>query len=177
MINIYPRFINVSKSSYYEHVVLWVFYHALIACYNICSFANYNCFITHVSLLLWTVKLGIGGFSMGAATALYSATCRITGQYGNGNLYPVDLSVVIGLSGWLPCSRFRFHHIHMWHKTPMHKFINIQNQTQVAYALFCWNAINLSHRNCVLGPWGTGWRGHMRLRGMQHLCPFCYAMV
>ncbi|XVF47895.1 hypothetical protein PTKIN_Ptkin03bG0146800 [Pterospermum kingtungense] len=51
------------------------------------------------------IKLGIGGFSMGAATALYSATCHILGKYGNGNLYPVNLSAVIGLSGWLPCSR------------------------------------------------------------------------
>ncbi|XVE63520.1 hypothetical protein DITRI_Ditri07aG0026700 [Diplodiscus trichospermus] len=63
----------------------------------------------HVANLLSTepanIKLGIGGFSMGAATALYSATCHILGKYGNGNLYPVNLSAVVGLSGWLPCSR------------------------------------------------------------------------
>ncbi|WRX31606.1 Phospholipase/carboxylesterase/thioesterase - like 3 [Theobroma cacao] len=62
----------------------------------------------HVANLLSTepanIKLGIGGFSMGAATALYSATCHILGKYGNGNLYPVNLSAVVGLSGWLPCS-------------------------------------------------------------------------
>ncbi|XP_008809651.1 acyl-protein thioesterase 2-like [Phoenix dactylifera] len=51
------------------------------------------------------VKLGIGGFSMGAATALYSASCCAYGRYGNGNPYPINLSAVIGLSGWLPCSR------------------------------------------------------------------------
>ncbi|GMI97589.1 hypothetical protein like AT5G20060 [Hibiscus trionum] len=51
------------------------------------------------------IKLGIGGFSMGAATALYSATCHVLGKYSNGNLYPVNLSAVVGLSGWLPCSR------------------------------------------------------------------------
>ncbi|XP_073116066.1 uncharacterized protein [Elaeis guineensis] len=51
------------------------------------------------------VKLGIGGFSMGGATALYSATCCAYGRYGNSNPYPVNLSAVIGLSGWLPCSR------------------------------------------------------------------------
>ncbi|WOK95797.1 acyl-protein thioesterase 2-like [Canna indica] len=51
------------------------------------------------------VKLGIGGFSMGAATALYSATCFAHGRYGNGTLYPINLSAIIGLSGWLPCSR------------------------------------------------------------------------
>ncbi|XP_022749518.1 acyl-protein thioesterase 2-like [Durio zibethinus] len=63
----------------------------------------------HVANLLSTepanIKLGIGGFSMGAAIALYSATCHILGKYGNGNLYPVNLSAVVGLSGWLPCSR------------------------------------------------------------------------
>ncbi|KAJ6915112.1 acyl-protein thioesterase 2-like [Populus alba x Populus x berolinensis] len=63
----------------------------------------------HVANLLSTepadIKLGVGGFSMGAATALYSATCRILGQYGNGNPYPVNLSAIVGLSGWLPCSR------------------------------------------------------------------------
>ncbi|XP_042510208.1 acyl-protein thioesterase 2-like isoform X1 [Macadamia integrifolia] len=64
---------------------------------------------THFANLLSTepadIKLGIGGFSMGAATALYSATCYIQGKYGNGNPYPVNLSAVVGLSGWLPCSR------------------------------------------------------------------------
>ncbi|KAJ6822387.1 acyl-protein thioesterase 2-like [Iris pallida] len=51
------------------------------------------------------IKLGVGGFSMGAATALYSASCCILGKFGNGNRYPVNLSAVVGLSGWLPCSR------------------------------------------------------------------------
>ncbi|KAG7029518.1 Acyl-protein thioesterase 2 [Cucurbita argyrosperma subsp. argyrosperma] len=64
---------------------------------------------SHVANLLSTepadIKLGIGGFSMGAATAIYSASRRILGQYGNGNLYPINLSAVVGLSGWLPCSR------------------------------------------------------------------------
>ncbi|KAG9156224.1 hypothetical protein Leryth_024268, partial [Lithospermum erythrorhizon] len=48
------------------------------------------------------VKLGIGGFSMGAATALYSATCFAQGKFGNGNPYPLNLRAVVGLSGWLP---------------------------------------------------------------------------
>ena len=61
--------------------------------------------------LVVTVKLGIGGFSMGAATALYSASCYAYGRYGNSNLYPVNLSAVIGLSGWLPCSRY----VQIWH--------------------------------------------------------------
>ncbi|KAL6848090.1 hypothetical protein ACP4OV_022218 [Aristida adscensionis] len=52
-----------------------------------------------------TIKLGVGGFSMGAATALYSATCFAHGKYGNGNPYPVNLSLAVGLSGWLPCAR------------------------------------------------------------------------
>ncbi|XP_011035658.1 PREDICTED: acyl-protein thioesterase 2-like [Populus euphratica] len=63
----------------------------------------------HVANLLSTepadVKVAIGGFSMGAATALYSATCAALGQYGNGNAYPINLRAVVGLSGWLPGSR------------------------------------------------------------------------
>ncbi|GAU22314.1 hypothetical protein TSUD_261140 [Trifolium subterraneum] len=53
----------------------------------------------------WEVKVGIGGFSMGAATALYSATCFAMGKYGNGIPYLINLRAVIGLSGWLPGSR------------------------------------------------------------------------
>lgn len=63
----------------------------------------------HVANLLSTepadIKVGVGGFSMGAATALYSASCFTHGKYGNGNPYPVNLSAVVGLSGWLPCAR------------------------------------------------------------------------
>ncbi|WOG84026.1 hypothetical protein DCAR_0103206 [Daucus carota subsp. sativus] len=51
------------------------------------------------------IKLGVGGFSMGAASALYSSMCHVLGQYGNGNPYTLNLSVIVGLSGWLPCSR------------------------------------------------------------------------
>ncbi|GKC25890.1 alpha/beta hydrolase fold protein [Tanacetum coccineum] len=64
---------------------------------------------THVANLLASepddVKLGVAGFSMGASVALHSATCRALGQYGNGNRYPINLSAVLALSGWLPCSR------------------------------------------------------------------------
>jgi len=63
----------------------------------------------HIANLLSTepadVKVGIGGFSMGAAMALYSATCYTLGRYGNGNPYPVNLRAIIGLSGWLPGAR------------------------------------------------------------------------
>ncbi|KAH7512524.1 hypothetical protein FEM48_Zijuj12G0099700 [Ziziphus jujuba var. spinosa] len=63
----------------------------------------------HVANLLSTepadIKLGVGGFSMGAATALYSATCFTAGKYGNNNPYPANLSAVVGLSGWLPCAK------------------------------------------------------------------------
>jgi len=52
------------------------------------------------------VKVGIGGFSMGAATALYSATCFAMGRYGNGLPYTLNLRAVIGLSGWLPGARY-----------------------------------------------------------------------
>jgi len=43
---------------------------------------------------------------MGAATALYSATCFAMGRYGNGLPYTLNLRAVIGLSGWLPGSRY-----------------------------------------------------------------------
>ncbi|XP_050135743.1 uncharacterized protein LOC126611492 isoform X1 [Malus sylvestris] len=63
----------------------------------------------HIANLLSTepadVKVGIGGFSMGAAMALYSATCYAAGRYGNGNPYPLNLRAVVGLSGWLPGAR------------------------------------------------------------------------
>ncbi|KAJ4844632.1 hypothetical protein Tsubulata_022832 [Turnera subulata] len=63
----------------------------------------------HIANLLSTepadVKVGIGGFSMGAATALYSGTCAALGRYGNGNPYLINLRAVVGLSGWLPGSR------------------------------------------------------------------------
>ncbi|XP_052175638.1 uncharacterized protein LOC127790276 [Diospyros lotus] len=73
------------------------------------DFEGLDASVAHIANLLSTepadIKLGIGGFSMGAATALYSATCFAQGQYGNGNPYPVSLRAVVGLSGWLPGSR------------------------------------------------------------------------
>ncbi|KAK6236033.1 hypothetical protein SCA6_011370 [Theobroma cacao] len=89
----------------------------------------------HVANLLSTepanIKLGIGGFSMGAATALYSATCHILGKYGNGNLYP-DLEEPDGRinPGSEACcilahsavSRLRLHHlVMMWLHTNMER--------------------------------------------------------
>lgn len=63
----------------------------------------------HVVNLLSTepsdVKLAIGGFSMGAAGALHSATCFAQGKFLNGNPYPTNLSAILGLSGWLPGSK------------------------------------------------------------------------
>ncbi|MFS8025542.1 putative alpha/Beta hydrolase [Helianthus anomalus] len=49
----------------------------------------------------------VGGFkfSMGAATALYSASCFTHGKFGNGNTYSTHLDAVVGLSGWLPCAK------------------------------------------------------------------------
>ncbi|KAF7830269.1 acyl-protein thioesterase 2-like [Senna tora] len=68
-----------------------------------------NASAAHVANLLSTeppnIKLGVGGFSMGAATALFSAACHVLGHYGNRNIYPVNLSAIVALSGWLPCSR------------------------------------------------------------------------
>ncbi|XP_024980192.1 acyl-protein thioesterase 1 homolog 1-like [Cynara cardunculus var. scolymus] len=63
----------------------------------------------HILSLLSTeppdVKLGVGGFSMGAATAIYSASCFARGKLGNGTGYSTHLDVVVGLSGWLPCAK------------------------------------------------------------------------
>ncbi|MFS7916565.1 putative alpha/Beta hydrolase [Helianthus anomalus] len=55
----------------------------------------------------FVVKLGVRGFkfSMGAATALYSASCFTHGKFGNGNTYSTHLDAVVGLSGWLPCEK------------------------------------------------------------------------
>ncbi|RLM98349.1 hypothetical protein C2845_PM06G04190 [Panicum miliaceum] len=55
----------------------------------------------HVS----AVKLGIGGFSMGATVALHSVACYAHGKFTSGIPYPITLNAVISLSGWLPCSR------------------------------------------------------------------------
>ncbi|KAM7267116.1 hypothetical protein ACFE04_009282 [Oxalis oulophora] len=57
------------------------------------------------STWMHSFKLGVGGFSMGAATSLYSATCFARGKFGNSNNYSTNLSAVVGLSGWLPCAK------------------------------------------------------------------------
>ncbi|GKC06123.1 acyl-protein thioesterase 2-like protein, partial [Tanacetum coccineum] len=49
--------------------------------------------------------LGVGGFSMGAATALYTASCFVHGKLGNDDAFPTRLNAVVGLSGWLPCAK------------------------------------------------------------------------
>lgn len=75
----------------------WVF----VACFSAFGLITFHCL-----WLIFAVKLAIGGFSMGAATALHSATCFALGKYGNGNPYPLNLSAVVGLSGWLPDAGF-----------------------------------------------------------------------
>nr|AAD55595.1 F6D8.5 [Arabidopsis thaliana] len=58
---------------------------------------------SHIANLLSSEPAdGIGGFSMGAAISLYSATCYALGRYGTGHAYPINLQAVVGLSGWLP---------------------------------------------------------------------------
>lgn len=73
------------------------------------DFEGLDASAAHIANFLSTepasIKLGIGGFSMGAATALYSATCFAQGRYGNGIPYPVNLRAIVGLSGWLPGAR------------------------------------------------------------------------
>ena len=79
-------------------LLFWICLSFLITLYFVFRFTYYIC--------VCSVKLGVGGFSMGAASALYSSMCHVLGQYGNGNPYTLNLSVIVGLSGWLPCSRF-----------------------------------------------------------------------
>ncbi|KAL9242416.1 hypothetical protein vseg_016411 [Gypsophila vaccaria] len=63
----------------------------------------------HVVNLLSTeptdIRVGVGGFSMGAATALHTATCHVSGKYANGEQFPANLSTAVGLSGWLPSAK------------------------------------------------------------------------
>lgn len=63
----------------------------------------------HVANLLSTepsdIKLAVGGFSMGAATALHAATCYVTGKYADAETFPANLCAAVGLSGWLPCAK------------------------------------------------------------------------
>ncbi|XP_037492884.1 acyl-protein thioesterase 2 isoform X1 [Jatropha curcas] len=98
----------------------------------------------HVANLLSTepadIKLGIGGFSMGAATSLYSATCFTLGKYGNGNPYPANLSAIVGLSGWLPCS-----------KTLGNKLEGVNEAARRAVSLpilLCHGKSNFNHTTC-----------------------------
>lgn len=68
-----------------------------------------------------TVKLAVGGFSMGAAISLYSATCFALGKYNNGNPYPANISAAVGLSGWVPCSKFAYHMILVFNEHTAHR--------------------------------------------------------
>ncbi|MFS7914304.1 putative alpha/Beta hydrolase [Helianthus anomalus] len=75
----------------------------------VCS-PTYFCFYGFALVLIsytfdFAVKLGVGGFSMGATTALYSVSCFTHGKLGNGNAYSTHLDVVVRLSGWLPCAK------------------------------------------------------------------------
>ncbi|KAH7404786.1 hypothetical protein KP509_15G042600 [Ceratopteris richardii] len=51
------------------------------------------------------VKLGVGGFSQGAATSLYSTACSVLGSYGDGSDFPCKLDITVTISGWLPSAR------------------------------------------------------------------------
>lgn len=53
------------------------------------------------------MKLAVGGFSQGCATALYITACSVLGKYvGNGKPFPVKLDAAIGLSGWMPTIQY-----------------------------------------------------------------------
>lgn len=103
------------------------------------------------------VKLGIGGFSMGVATALYSATCFAQGKYGNGIDYPVNLRAIVGLSGWLPGSRYECNifllisslFLCYMYCFPMLKITNLPNKIR-----FVWDDSEISH---LIAPSGHIW--------------------
>ncbi|XP_044349104.1 acyl-protein thioesterase 1 homolog 1 isoform X1 [Triticum aestivum] len=80
------------------------------------------------------VKLGIGGFSMGAAAALHSAACYAHGKFSSGTPYPITLSAVISLSGWLPCSRSVSQSV-ICHRT-RHFLLLIPKQTLMIFGEF-----------------------------------------
>lgn len=51
------------------------------------------------------VKLGVGGFSQGAATSLYTTVCAMIGSYSDGTDFPCKLDITVGISGWLPSAK------------------------------------------------------------------------
>ncbi|KAJ7548331.1 hypothetical protein O6H91_07G007300 [Diphasiastrum complanatum] len=51
------------------------------------------------------IKLAVGGFSQGAATALFAVTRSVIGKYSDGTPFPLMIDSAVGLSGWLPSSK------------------------------------------------------------------------
>ncbi|MCO5562839.1 hypothetical protein L7F22_016474 [Adiantum nelumboides] len=51
------------------------------------------------------VKLGVGGFSQGAATSMYTTACSFIGSYSDGTDFPCKLDITVGISGWLPSAK------------------------------------------------------------------------
>lgn len=89
-------------------------------------------------MVCFTVKLGVGGFSLGGATALYMGTCSAMGKFGNGNLYPLNLKAIVGLSTWLPCSRSRFLSIYTWYNWGIIFSLNIIMEVLKELVIFIW---------------------------------------
>ncbi|CAH1426451.1 unnamed protein product [Lactuca virosa] len=104
--------------------IWWTFYNCMLESKSVCNCKGFDvtdisedaiqdvegmdASAAHVLSLLSNeppnIKLGVGGFSMGAATAIYSARCFARGKLGNGTRYSAHLAAVVGLSGWLPCA-------------------------------------------------------------------------
>ncbi|CAI0389552.1 unnamed protein product [Linum tenue] len=119
---------------------------------------------THVANLLSTepadIKIGIGGFSMGSATALYSGTCFSVGKYANGNPFTANLSAVVGLSGWLPCAKFDFFCL------------------ALLSLLFCSmsNSVPVNYYSYISGHWVNSSKERMEQLTVLHLSLLCYVM-
>lgn len=52
------------------------------------------------------VKVAVGGFSQGCATALYITKCSFLGKYSNGNPFPLKLDAAMAFGGWMPTIKY-----------------------------------------------------------------------
>lgn len=141
--------------------VFWLLSEAAIA--TACSFFfphsqcpyNYN-ILCYSQTWYWRLQHG--------CSYLYSATCFPLGKYANGNQHPANLRAVVGLSGWLPCSKFGFFLCFFSFQHDLYPFINW---------LYCLISLN----SLLPGPWATKLRGWKKLQGVPSPCPYCFVMA
>ncbi|MCO5562838.1 hypothetical protein L7F22_016473 [Adiantum nelumboides] len=61
--------------------------------------------VEHLAKESPNIKLGVGGFSQGAATSLYITACSLIGSYSDGTRFPCQFQITSVLSGWFPCAQ------------------------------------------------------------------------